>query len=88
MERAHDLTAVVRWGNYPGIEVRESRDGPCYFVRRYGCLPVYLDGFALTRGAFDLVPLDMLHTIFLVGPCESIAYPRGAGLAYTYGWLR
>ncbi|NNL29408.1 MAG: carboxypeptidase regulatory-like domain-containing protein, partial [Gemmatimonadetes bacterium] len=77
VERAHDLTALMRWGNYAGIEVMEYDDGPCYLMRRYGCLPVYLDGFPLTPGAFDLVALDMLHTVLVVAPNETIQYPRG-----------
>ncbi|NNF12257.1 MAG: carboxypeptidase regulatory-like domain-containing protein [Gemmatimonadetes bacterium] len=88
VERAHDLTALMRWGNYAGIEVMEYDDGPCYLMRRYGCLPVYLDGFPLTPGAFDLVALDMLHTVLVVAPNESIQYPRGGVLMYTPGWIR
>ena len=88
VERAHDLTALMRWGNYAGIEVMVYDDGPCYLMRRYGCLPVYLDGFALTPEAFDLVALDMLQTVLVVGPNESIQYPRGGVLMYTPGWVR
>lgn len=88
VERAHDLTDLMRWGNYAGIEVFETDEGPCYLVRRYGCLPAYLDGFLLTPETFDLVPLDMLHTIVLVGPHESVTYPRGAVLMYTEAWVR
>lgn len=89
VERAHDLTDVMRWGSYAGIEVREPRVGdPCYHVRRYGCLDVYLDGFRLTPETYDLVPLEALRTIVVVHPSESIAFPRGAVLMYTPGWLR
>lgn len=88
VERAHDLTDLMRWGNYPGIEVRETEEGPCYLMRRYGCLSAYLDGFVLTPETYDLVPLDMLHTIVLVAPLESIMYPGGAVLMYTEAWVR
>lgn len=89
VEQAHDLTAVMRWRNLPSIDVQESRlEGPCYLARRYGCLPVYLDGFQLIPDAFDAVPLEMLHTIIVVSPNESIMYERGAVLMYTEGWLR
>lgn len=88
VEQAHDLTDVVRWGNYAGIEVRRSRDGPCYLVRRFGCMGVYLDGFRLTPGATELVSLDMLHTILVLGPHESLQYPSGAVLMYTRSWAR
>lgn len=89
VERAHDLTDVMRWGNYAGIEVREPRLGePCYHVRRYGCLDVYLDGFRLTPETYDLVPLEAVRTIVVVHPSESITFPRGAVLMYTPGWLR
>jgi hypothetical protein len=88
VERAHDLTALMRWGNFASIEVRESVDGPCYLARRYGCLPVHLDGFPLTPETFDLVPLDMLNIVVVLAPNETIAYPRGAVLMYSAGWFR
>ncbi len=88
VDRVHDLTDVMRWGNYAGVEVIIYDDGPCYLVRNYGCLPVYLDGFALTPETFDLVPLDMLHTVIVMAPKESIQYPAGGVLMYTPGWVR
>lgn len=88
VEQAHDLTALMRWSNLPSIDVRESLEGPCYLMRRYGCLPVYLDGFELIPDAFDAVPLEMLNTIIVLSPNESIMYERGAVLMYTEGWLR
>ncbi len=89
VERAHDLTDLMRWGNYAGVEVFEPRSGePCYLMRAYGCLDVYLDGFRLTPEAYDLVPLEMLQTVVVLAPKESIAYPGGAVLMYTPGWIR
>jgi hypothetical protein len=91
VERAHDLTQMLRWGNYAGIEVIDpvrADAPPCYLVRRYGCLPVYLDGFLLDPHLVDTVPLDMLEIVVVVGPHESIQYERGAVLMYTLAWLR
>ena len=91
VDRAHDLTQMLRWGNFAGIEVIDpidARQPPCYLVRRYGCLPVYLDGFLLDPHIADNVPLDMLETVVVVGPNESIMYERGAVLMYTLAWLR
>lgn len=88
LERAHDLTDLMRWNNLPGIEVFEHRDGPCYLMRRYGCLPVFLNGVELIPEIFDNVPLDMLETVAVLTPIESVIYPRGAVLLYTEGWIR
>lgn len=91
VERAHDLSAMIRWTNYPGIEVRQPLtplDGPCYRVRRSGCLPVYLNGAPLYRQQADLVPLTMLEAVVVISPNETIRYPDGAVLMYTPAWVR
>ena len=88
VERAHDLTGMLRWGNHAGIEVMETSEGPCYLVRRYGCMPVYLNGFELNPEIVDTVPLDMLQSVFVVSPTESILYPQGGVLMFTAAWLR
>ena len=91
IERAHDLTAVMRWSNYPGIEVRApltALEGPCYLIRRSGCLPIYLNGSPLYRQQADLVPLEMLEAVVVVSPNETIRYPDGAVLLYTPAWIR
>lgn len=88
-ERDHDLTDLIRWENRAGLEVFETREGPCYSLRRYGCLTVYLNGLPLTRPLVDTVPLDMLHTVVIVAPSDgSPVYPAGAVLLYTEAWLR
>jgi Carboxypeptidase regulatory-like domain len=87
-ERGHDLTALMRWSNLAGVEVFEYTDGPCYLVRRYGCLMVYLNGMELTSETVDMVPLDMLETVVVLSPNESIVYGRGAVLLYTEAWIR
>lgn len=88
LDRAHDLTDLMRWSNFAGIEIFERRDGPCYLMRRYGCLPVFLNGFKLIPELFDTVPLDMLETVAVLTPTESVLYPSGAILLYTEAWIR
>jgi hypothetical protein len=85
--QAHDLTAVMRWGNR-GIVVRQTTRGPCFEVRARTCLSVYLNGSILNPEIVDTVPLEMLHTIVVLAPFESIMYPAGAVLMYTDAWLR
>lgn len=88
-ERAHDVTDMVRWQNLAGIEVYESVDGPCFFMRRRGqCMPVFLNGFPVPSELTSVVPLDMLHTMVVVFPLETILYPSGGILLYTEAWLR
>lgn len=88
VERAHDLTDLMRWSNLAGIEVFEYRDGPCYLMRRYGCLPVFLNGVELIPEIFDNLPLDMLETVAVLSPTESVLYPDGGILLYTDAWIR
>lgn len=89
VERAHDLTDMMRWSNLPGIEVFEYRDGPCYLMRRHDlCLPVYLNGVELIPEIFDNLPLDMLETVAVLSPTESVLYPSGGILLYTDAWIR
>lgn len=86
-ERAHDLSGLIRWGNMH-VVVIQTTDGPCYQVRGRGCLPVYLNGAFMNRKMIPVIPLDMLDTIVVLMPKESIAYPGGAVLLYTAAWLR
>jgi len=85
--QARDLTAVMRWESR-GIVVRQTLQGPCFQVRGRTCLPVYLNGFLLNPEIVESVPLDMLHTIAVLAPSESMMYPAGAVLLYTDAWLR
>lgn len=88
-ERAHDLTAMMRWQNHPGIEVQDNLDGPCFFMRRRGsCMPVYLNGFRMPAELTSVIPLDMVYTMVVVFPLETIVYPGGGILLYTKAWLR
>ena len=36
----------------------------------------------------DVLPLDMVHTLVVLFPGESIAYLGGAILLYSEAWLR
>lgn len=89
VERAHDLSGLLRWRNTAGLVVIERPpDGPCYQVRARGCLPVYLNGFRMNPELVPLIPLDMLETIVVLYPKESMQYETGAVLLYTEAWLR
>ena len=90
VDRAHDLVALMRWEAGAGITVvaGDPMDGPCFLVRAYTCLPVYLNGFPLAADLVPLVPLDMLEAIVVLRPKESIQYGGGAVLLYTSGWVR
>ncbi len=79
---------MLRWGNTAGLVVIESGAGPCYQVRSRGCLPVFLNGLPVNRDIVPVVPLDMLHTVVVLYPGESILYPAGGVLLYTQAWLR
>jgi hypothetical protein len=89
LERAHDLTDVLRWEFGGAIVVQETRDGPCYQLRARGCLPVYLNGLRLNADFMPNVPLDMVYRMQVItGTDGSIVYPSGAVLLYTEAWLR
>jgi len=87
-ELGRDVTGLVRWTNTAGVIVEATTDGPCFQVRSRGCLPVYLDGFRMSPGLVSLIPLDMLDTVVILYPNETIAYGGGAVLLYTEAWLR
>lgn len=87
-ERGHDLAGLMRWTNAAGIITKRTTDGPCFQVRNRSCLPVYLDGTWFNPELIPLVPLDMLETVIILYPLESIAYDAGAVLMYTEGWIR
>jgi len=88
-ERSHDLADMIRWQNLPGIEVFDDLEGPCFYMRRHRtCMPVFLNGFPMPAGLTPVIPLDMVHTMVIVFPPESILYPSGGVLLYTEAWLR
>lgn len=83
------LVDAMRAGNYAGLIVWQSPDGPCFSLRGRSCLPVYLNSLHLRRDFVEGVPLDMVHRIVLVTPTDgSVLYPNGAILLYTEAWLR
>jgi hypothetical protein len=88
LERGHALSDVLRWENVPSMNVFRTIDGPCFTIRRSGCLNVYFNGMRYRQEILDVLPLDMIHTIVIVFPGESIAYIGGAILLYSEAWLR
>jgi len=86
--RNHDLSEVLRWSNTANLLVYRTVEGPCYTLRRRACLPVYFNGMYFRREFIDAVPLDMVHTIQLLYPGESLTYPEGAVLMFSEAWLR
>lgn len=88
LDRAHGITDLIRWSNLPSIVTRESTDGPCFQWRARGCIPVYLNGMPVAQDMVSMLPLDMVETIVVVQPNETIAYNGGAILLYTAAWIR
>ena len=87
IERAHGLTELVRWSNTASIVTRETSDGPCFQWRNRQCMRVYLNGFEVARAMIPALPLAMIEMIVIMTPGDSIAYPGGAVLLYTPGWV-
>lgn len=86
--RGNGLSEMIRWQQIPNLQVLPSRDGACYQFRGRGCMPVYLDGARLTRAPNSSLPLEMLGTVVVLLPSEVIAYPAGAVLVFTTGFMR
>lgn len=88
VERAHDLGAMLRWSQAGAVRVQDDPiEGPCFSVRGRRCLPIFLDGDFVPRNIADVVPLDMLEYVVILNPNESVQYPGGAVLLYTFRWL-
>ena len=87
IESGRVLEDVVRWEARAGLLVRRTLEGTCYEMRG-ACVPVYLNGVRVNQLFTGDWPLDMVYTIVLVSPKETIAYPGGAILLYTEGWVR
>lgn len=87
-ERGNDLTEVMASANVPNLQALRTREGPCYQFRGRGCLPVYLDGARLNRRSVPELPLEMLSTVVVLLPNESIPYPEGAVHLLTLGFMR
>ena len=86
--RGGGLTDVMRESNIPNLQILRTRDGPCYQFRGRGCLALYLDGARLSRRSATDLPLEMLATVLVLLPNESIAYPEGAVHLFTRGFMR
>lgn len=83
-----DLASILRWSNTPSLLVFRTEDGPCFSLRQSGCLPVYFNGFRYSQELLDVIPMDMIYTMVLMYPKESIVYPGGAVLLYSEAWIR
>jgi carboxypeptidase family protein len=88
LDKGRDLASLLRWQAISSMNVFRTVDGPCFTIRRSGCLPVYFNGMHYRQEILDVVPLDMVHTIVVLYPGESIAYLGGAILLYSEAWLR
>lgn len=71
-----------------GLQVRRSRQGPCYQMRGRGCLPVFLDGARLSAQSVMDIPLEMLGSVVVLLPNELVSYPDGAVHLLTGGFMR
>ena len=69
-------------------EAFRTVDGPCFTLRNSGCLPVYFNGMRYRQEFLDVVPLDMVYTVVILYPGESLPYNTGAVLLYSEAWLR
>lgn len=85
--RAHGVADLVRWSNLPSITTKKTTDGPCFQWRARHCMPVFLNGVPVASDMVPVIPLDMVETILVLGPGETIAYNLGAVLLYTVGWI-
>lgn len=86
--RGMRLSDLVEAQRVPNLQVLPGRTGPCFQHRRQGCLPVFLDGARLTRAPNSSLPLEMLGAVVILLPNELIAYPQGAVLLFTTGFVR
>lgn len=85
--QGHMLEDVIRRNSGPRIIIRQDADGPCFLYRNRSCLPVYLDGDRIPKNITTVIPLEMLEYAVIVTANESVQYPGGAVLLYTYRWL-
>jgi hypothetical protein len=86
--RGDGLMELMASRNIPNFQVVPSRAGPCFQFRLRDCLPVFLDGARLNRASTPDLPLEMLNTIVILLPSESVAYPGGAVLLFSTGYMR
>lgn len=83
--RNHSLSDLIRWSDAP-ITVTEKGGERCFEYRRR-CMRVFLNGVLLNPDFWDVLPLDMVETVVIVGPNESVLYDYSI-LLYSAGWLR
>lgn len=88
LAKGHQLEDLVRWSNVPGVVVKRTTEGPCFQVRNRGCLRVFLNRMPLPPELAQTIPLEVAETMVIVLPNETIAYPGGAVILYTSGWIR
>lgn len=81
------LSDLIEAQRIPNLRVLPGRTGPCYQHRGRGCVPVFLDGARLTRAPNSSLPLEMLGAVVFLLPNELIAYPEGAVLLFTTGFV-
>lgn len=87
-ERGRSFPEMLRWSHVAGLTVKPRADEGYCFEMRTVCVPVYLNGMPLQSAWHDMLPLELAETVVIVGRNESIAYPGGAILLYTEGWMR
>ena len=88
IDKAHNLDDLVRWSNVPNLVVHETTEGPCFQYRVYRCLEVYLDGTHVRPEFVPALPLDLVESIVILMPDESVVYPGGAVLLYSAGYIK
>ena len=82
------LSDLLRWSSTPSLQVFRTVDGPCFSLRGSGCLSVYFNGMHYRQEILDVVPLDMVYTVVLLYPGETMHYPSGAVLLFSEAWIR
>lgn len=86
--RAHTITDIVRWNAPAAIVVRQTNEGPCYRWRNYFCIDVYLDGVRVLPEFVESLPTEVMESVVIIEPKESVVYEAGAILVFTAGWFR
>lgn len=88
IDKARNFEAVVRWTNTPSITVKKTTEGPCFQYRQRHCIEVFLDGSHVNPRFVNELPLDLVESVVILLPNESIVYEAGAILLFTAGWFR
>jgi hypothetical protein len=86
--RGANISEMIDRLNIPNLQVFRTREGPCYQFRGRGCLPVHLDGARLGPASVSTIPLEMLSTVVVLLPSETVAYPLGAVHLFSTGFMR